>query len=50
MIVFGCLARNFFGDYVMRSYPDDWADWIRQVCLSIILMRGGLELEFKGIG
>lgn len=42
MIVFGCIARNFFGDFVMDNYPDYWADWIRQVCLSIILMRGGL--------
>ena len=50
MIAFGCIARNFFGDYVMNNYPDYWADWIRQICLSIILMRGGLELEFKGIG
>lgn len=50
MIVFGCIARNFFGDFVMDNYPDYWADWIRQVCLSIILMRGGLQLSFKGIG
>lgn len=26
------------------------ADWVRQVCLSIILMMGGLELSFKGKG
>jgi hypothetical protein len=50
MIVFGMIARNFFGDFVMDNYPDYWADWIRQVCLSIILMRGGLQLSFKGIG
>lgn len=50
MIAFGCLARNFFGDYVKEKYPDVWADWIRQVCLSIILMRGGLSLCFDGIG
>jgi hypothetical protein len=29
MIVFGCIARNFFGDFVMVNYPDYWADWIR---------------------
>ena len=29
MIVFGCIARNFFGDFVMDNYPDYWADWIR---------------------
>lgn len=50
MIFFGCLARNFFGEYTKDNYPDYWADWIRQVCLSIILMRGGLELKFAGIG
>lgn len=50
MIVFGCIARNFFGDFAKDNYPDYWADWIRQVCLSIILMRGGLQLSFKGIG
>lgn len=50
MIAFGCIARNFFGDFTKNNYPDYWADWIRQVCLSIILMRGGLELKFAGIG
>lgn len=50
MIIFGCIARNFTGDYTMDNYPDYWADWIRQVCLSIILMRGGLQLNFSGIG
>ena len=29
MIAFGCIARNFFGDYVTEKYPDVWADWIR---------------------
>jgi len=50
MIVFGCIARNFFGDFVQDYYPNTWADWARQVCLSIILMRGGLALVFDGIG
>lgn len=49
MIIFGCIARNFFGDFVVTNYPNYWADWIRQICLSIILMRGGLELQFKDI-
>ena len=49
MIVFGCIARNFFGKFVVTNYPMYWADWIRQICLSIILMRGGLELQFKDI-
>ena len=50
MIIFGCLARNFLGPGYMEHYPDNTASWIRMVCLSIILLRGGLELDFKGKG
>lgn len=50
MIIFGCIGRNFFGVLGSEHYNSYWADWIRQICLSIILMRGGLELEFNGIG
>jgi len=50
MIICGCIARNAFGWLVVEHYPEAWADWVRQICLSIILMRGGLELEFKGKG
>ena len=50
MIIFGCIARNAFGFLTNEHYPTIWADWIRQLSLSIILMRGGLELEFKGKG
>jgi len=50
MITFGCIARNFFGEITELYYPVDWADWIRQICLCIILMRGGLKLEFEGKG
>lgn len=50
MVIFGCLARNFFGDLTENHYPEAWADWGRQICLSIILMRGGLELDFEGKG
>ena len=46
----GCIARNFFGEFTMDNYPVVWADWIRQICLSIILLRGGMELEFQGKG
>ena len=34
----------------MDYYPEIWAEWSRKVCLSIILLRGGLKLKFKGIG
>lgn len=50
MVIFGCLARNFFGELTDVHYPEGWADWGRQICLSIILMRGGLELDFEGKG
>lgn len=50
MIIFGCLARNFLGPTYMIHYPDITASWVRMVCLSIILLRGGLELDFKGKG
>ena len=50
MIVFGCLARNFLCNAYMQHYPEYYAGWIRSVCLSIILMRGGMELDFKGKG
>ena len=29
MIIFGCIARNFFGNFVVNNYPMYWADWIR---------------------
>lgn len=50
MVIFGCIARNAFGDITENHYPEIWADWGRQICLSIILMRGGLELDFEGKG
>lgn len=50
MIMFGCLARNFLCSAYMIHYPETTASWIRIVCLSIILMRGGMELDFTGKG
>ena len=50
MVIFGCIARNAFGELTENHYPEGWADWGRQICLSIILMRGGLELDFEGKG
>ena len=49
MIVMGCIARNFFGSK-MDHLNDDWSEWVRMVCLSVILLRGGLELDFEGKG
>ena len=50
MILFGCIARNFFCSEYMDHYPEYYAGWVRSVCLSIILLRGGMELEFAGKG
>lgn len=50
MIIFGCLARNFLCEEYMQHYPEYYASWIRSVCLSVILLRGGMELDFKGKG
>ena len=50
MILFGCLARNFLCTEYMQHYPEVTASWIRVVCLSVILMRGGMELDFSGKG
>lgn len=50
MIVFGCIARNFFGWLLTDMYPVIWADWGRQMCLSFILMRGGMQLDYSGHG
>ena len=50
MIIFGCLARNFLPQDSMNHYPDVNAGYIRILCLSVILLRGGLELDFTGKG
>lgn len=50
MIVFGCIARNFLCKDYMQHYPEYYAGWVRSVCLSIILLRGGMELDFEGKG
>lgn len=50
MIIFGCLARNFLCEEYMQHYPEEYASWVRSICLSIILLRGGMELEFAGKG
>lgn len=50
MIIGGCLARNFLCRSYMEHYPEFIAGWIRNICLSVILFRGGMELDFKGKG
>jgi len=50
MIIMGCLCRNFFCDDYMMHYPEATAGKLRSICLSIILLRGGMELDFEGKG
>lgn len=50
MIILGCFARNVIPGEVMDHYNETWASYIRMICLAVILLRGGLELEFKGKG
>lgn len=50
MIVGGCLARNFLCNEYMQYYPTEFSGMLRLICLSIILLRGGLELDFAGKG
>jgi len=50
MIIAGCLARNYLCKAYMDHYPEELSSWIRLICLSIILLRGGLELSFAGKG
>ena len=50
MIIFGFLARNFLCNWYMDFFPDKYASEIRSVSLSIILMRGGMTIDFTGEG
>mmetsp|Transcript_8502 Transcript_8502/g.7857 ORF Transcript_8502/g.7857 Transcript_8502/m.7857 type:complete len:90 (+) Transcript_8502:108-377(+) len=42
MIIFGCIARNFFGDFVKDAYPVKWTGWMKYICHCILLIRAGL--------
>ena len=45
MILFGMIARNTFGREVI-AYQDKWASMIREICLTLLLIRGGLAVKF----
>ncbi len=49
MIIFGCICKNFFGESV-QNYPSAFTKQIRGFCLCILLIRGGLQVEFSGKG
>ena len=50
MIVFGCICRNIMPASLTDHYNEIWAGYIRMTCLGVILLRGGMELEFEGKG
>lgn len=45
----GVIARNFFGD-LMLAYPAEWAQWVRNCILSIVISRGAMNVKFAGTG
>jgi hypothetical protein len=44
MVLFGFLARNFFGG-MFEHYPYTWSSYLRSLCLAIIELRSGFDLE-----
>lgn len=49
MILMGMVARNCFGREVI-AYQEKWASMIREICLTLLLIRGGLTIKFQGKG
>ena len=47
MILMGVLARNI-SQWTLDTFNDELATYIRSFSLMIILVRGSLELKFKG--
>jgi len=45
MIVMGMIARNCFGREVI-AYQEKWASMIREICLTLLLIRGGMAIKF----
>jgi hypothetical protein len=41
MVLGGIVARNYFGIAVL-AYQEKWGGYLREVCVCILLMRGGL--------
>ncbi len=49
MIIVGCVCKNYMGS-VMDPYPAAFTKQIRGFVLCILLIRGGLQVEFRGKG
>lgn len=45
----GMMAKNYFGLSV-APYKEAWGGYLREVCVCILLMRGGLLINIKGKG
>lgn len=48
-LVFGFLVMNLFPK-LMEDYNSKWSEYIRMVCLTVILLRGGMHIDFKDKG
>ena len=49
MIIMGFIARNFV-PICEQAFPSRWAYFIRMISLCLLLLRGGLNITFKGQG
>jgi hypothetical protein len=49
MILIGCFVKNWIGDPI-KPYPAAFTKYIRGFCLCILLIRGGLQVTFRGKG
>ena len=47
MVIFGLITRNM-STWTRDSFNPVWANYAETTTLMIILVRGALELEFKG--
>ena len=49
MIFMGFIARNYVGG-PMDAYNNRWASFIKYICLCMLMVRGGLNVTFRGKG
>lgn len=49
MIILGFIGRNFV-PLCEKAFPSRWAYFIRMIALCLLLLRGGLNVTFRGQG
>jgi hypothetical protein len=49
MIIMGFIGRNFV-PLCEKAFPSRWAYFIRMIGLCLLLLRGGLNVTFRGQG